>query len=901
MPNMDVDMESNANINNDMAERNATKDNDAKQDKGSNKDVLGNGVGMDGAACSSWAWSSLAPSVEVTSFLGAARGQLKDRAVEEQTLHHASASDKIAGTIGKFDGTGKEDGTAKGDFDDKGFATEGFPVVVGGSVGEGLAATRGTKQIKVKLEVPLVRTGVWDNALVRSDWLEYDPDRRAAAAPNVPEMSRRERRSAENAGCIGGLRSPWRAVRRLPGLAVAGRMVRNVLEKQFFLDPTLVDIVDVLGLDLNEDAEKEKWIEDKAKLFGDMLVDALKGKTTEKDANIKNPWNADLVEAFRNLSGDPEVHLATWLRKGCPAGVAGPIPSCGIFPETDVTDAAAEDSKDINEEIVQTEPGQNYDSVDFYPELSGGEVDRLIEKGFAVRYGSWDEVLSDFGGALVSKLACIVKQRDDGSLKVRNVLDLRRSGYNEHVALAERVVLPRMKDLVDDAVGLAKGLRHDESIYGMIADFEDAFHTLSVEPNEWKYLIARHPVAGFVGYRTVLCGGAGCPLLWGRAAAFLGRSAQSMFQEHELRTEIFVDDPATLITGDLGTARWRGALLLWWWLALGLKVSWRKGVFGKSFKWIGIDVNLNAATEINLKIPRAFADSISDLAKECLDMKAIPSNILQKLAGKAGWAAGVAPVVWSQVAPLWAAGADAERDMIAKHGKRKGNGKGRTVKVSTARVRSSLVWLVALFGSAGRLLEKTIPYVFPAGMVKNMIFTDASPWGGGGYLAVDGVPVSYWHDAWTDEDLNKFGLERGDCRGQAVWEALALLVSLRIWSGAWRDQVAGLEVRSDSKAALGAFEKERSKSPLINAIAREISLDMALATFAPRLFFGHVAGKENIWADALSRLAEPGADVCLPAALRDVPCALVPVRDQGWWRCDLPRRDAKTSDCDGVV
>ena len=49
----------------------------------------------------------------------------------------------------------------------------------------------------------------------------------------------------------------------------------------------------------------------------------------------------------------------------------------------------------------------------------------------------------------------------------------------------------------------------------MIADFEDAFHTLGVAPEEWKYLLARHPVCGFVGYRTVLCGGAGCPLLWG--------------------------------------------------------------------------------------------------------------------------------------------------------------------------------------------------------------------------------------------------------------------------------------------------------------------------------------------------------------------------------------------------
>ena len=90
---------------------------------------------------------------------------------------------------------------------------------------------------------------------------------------------------------------------------------------------------------------------------------------------------------------------------------------------------------------------------------------------------------------MVSKLACIVKHRDDGSWKVRNVLDLRRSGCNSHAALAERVVLPRMKDLVDDVVDLAKNLQHGEGIRGMIADFEG---------------------------RTFLCGCAGCPVLWGR-------------------------------------------------------------------------------------------------------------------------------------------------------------------------------------------------------------------------------------------------------------------------------------------------------------------------------------------------------------------------------------------------
>ena len=57
----------------------------------------------------------------------------------------------------------------------------------------------------------------------------------------------------------------------------------------------------------------------------------------------------------------------------------------------------------------------------------------------------------------MSKLACIIKVRDDGTRKVRNVLDLRRSGYNEMASLPEGVVLPRLRNLLDDARALVRG------------------------------------------------------------------------------------------------------------------------------------------------------------------------------------------------------------------------------------------------------------------------------------------------------------------------------------------------------------------------------------------------------------------------------------------------------------
>ena len=69
----------------------------------------------------------------------------------------------------------------------------------------------------------------------------------------------------------GGLRSRWRAVRRVPGLAVAGRVVRSVLDEQFIVDPSLLMVVDFLGTDLTKEGEQEKWLADKAKYLSDLL------------------------------------------------------------------------------------------------------------------------------------------------------------------------------------------------------------------------------------------------------------------------------------------------------------------------------------------------------------------------------------------------------------------------------------------------------------------------------------------------------------------------------------------------------------------------------------------------------------------------------------------------------
>ena len=56
--------------------------------------------------------------------------------------------------------------------------------------------------------------------------------------------------------------------------------------------------------------------------------------------------------------------------------------------------------------------------------------------------------------AVVTELACIVKTKRDGSVKIRLVIDLRRSGVNELSDVPQKVNLPRVKDFTISVVNL---------------------------------------------------------------------------------------------------------------------------------------------------------------------------------------------------------------------------------------------------------------------------------------------------------------------------------------------------------------------------------------------------------------------------------------------------------------
>ena len=169
-------------------------------------------------------------------------------------------------------------------------------------------------------------------------------------------------------------------------------------------------------------------------------------------------------------------------------------------------------------------------------------------------------------------------------------------------------------------------------------------------------------------------------------------------------------------------------------------------------------------------------------------------------------------------------------------------------------------------------------------------------------MSTRGTPTEYFATAWTDSDCDRLGIIVGDHRFQTVVEAYAVLIGVRAWVGHWALEPTVVVVKSDSLAALGAAQRGGStKSPALNRILKELALTIAAVPSGLRLSFQHVAGVRNEWADALSRLAQPGSGARVPPPL--LRCTRTAVEGRGaefWMTSQVPGEEGEENEDGGV-
>ena len=182
------------------------------------------------------------------------------------------------------------------------------------------------------------------------------------------------------------------------------------------------------------------------------------------------------------------------------------------------------------------------------------EVHRLVReaegKGFCEVFKARSEVRELLGAEpILNKLGVVVKYKE-GVKKARIIWDLRESLVNKACDPAERVILPRLLDVVTSCISMMReGLRPTLAV----ADIRDAFHNVPAGKGR-KFTVAaasmENDVQHFIAYMVLVFGSKSSRAIWGRFAALLGRSLAAVCPE--THAQINVDDPIFVVPSAKG-------------------------------------------------------------------------------------------------------------------------------------------------------------------------------------------------------------------------------------------------------------------------------------------------------------------------------------------------------------
>ena len=145
----------------------------------------------------------------------------------------------------------------------------------------------------------------------------------------------------------------------------------------------------------------------------------------------------------------------------------------------------------------------------------------------------------------------------------------------------------------------------------------------------------------------------------------------------------------------------------------------------------------------------------------------------------------------------------------------------------TKQLRDTLQWFVAFFAGNTNQIERFFrldAYLRIGQAIE--IGTDASPWGMGGWLTIDGQFKHFFACPISSEDTAMFVIPSGMADDQQLWECLTVLIAIDIWSKLWNQIRIILNVRGDNVGALTLLRKLRPVSPTIAIVARELALGL---------------------------------------------------------------------------
>lgn len=458
---------------------------------------------------------------------------------------------------------------------------------------------------------------------------------------------------------------------------------------------------------------------------------------------FKSPLNARPWEAWRKASGDPERDLVSWIRFGTPLGMSSDIPYCGIFPMTEDEEANSDAAPEMQ---LQMEV-ENYKGFKEEPEHPQVEVQRYLDKGFCVEL-SESQLQQQFPTGTVSKLALIVKEKEDGSFKRRVIIDLLRSGGNKRCKVRERIVLPRIVDVRDslkylreNRFGLILRAQREgwadqeecDEIEMVSVDMAEAYCHLAVCEDELCHCVAPSVTPGrFLVFTAMLFGFRGAPLIMGRFASALARFIQSLMPADELQSQLYIDDPLWMLQGPKWRRQENLALILHSCGALGVKLQFKKGFRGLDAIWIGPRMELRLAEEVLvLSIPPKMMNETRDILMSWHNKGMVPLKEVRTVTGKLSWICGI--LARARTSSIRGHRTDNGGHELEHALSRRDDSRPKLNLVAVHRMELPRRWFIEMFDKLDKFALRREPLRdVPAQFA---LVTDASPRGVGAILA----------------------------------------------------------------------------------------------------------------------------------------------------------------------
>ena len=324
-----------------------------------------------------------------------------------------------------------------------------------------------------------------------------------------------------------------------------------------------------------------------------------------------------------------------------------------------------------------------------------------------------------------------------------------------------RAILPRQTDLVSDVLNLLADAKSAEEILVFVLDAVDAYWQVPLDPREKRFYCAKVWLENrfvYVVYERTAQGSRGAPLSWTALFGLVCRLVFSTIRcssgSSDACMEVYVDDPIMALRGTEEVARHHAALAILGWSVLGVPLAFKKGQFGQTAEWIGAQFKCENVG-VMATITAARLQELRELTVKLLASNVVSLPILRTYTGKAQSMASLLYTWRPFVHMLYGAMS------VGAPGDAPSN------CIWTKQVLVPLLWLRAFLQQQHGNLRRhwNVDSYFNRGP-RIQITTDASPWGVGAVLEVDGQTCTWLSDAISAHD--RPGLSLGVRQGRGL-------------------------------------------------------------------------------------------------------------------------------------